>query len=151
MLLRRIRGVVTSALLWGTISSLAGAVLISIMSLTYNRGDVRQTWSELLDLIPGFFGYTAMMGGLLAIVVAIAERSSSIWQLSARRLKVWGAVAGAMAGAGMASWMAMEATTPGQVSLKSLAYIVLGGTFSGAQGASIVLHFAQRSRAKVEA
>jgi drug/metabolite transporter (DMT)-like permease len=151
MLLRRIRGILTSALVWGVLGALVGSVSMSIMALAHHSGSIHETWTELLDVVPWFFGYTATIGGLLALVVAMAERNNSIGKLTSRRFQLWGVVAGTLVGLGVATRILLESTPSSQTSLESLAFIVLAAAFSGAQGASLMLHVAQRSRQKVRA
>jgi hypothetical protein len=151
MLLRRIRGVLTSALVWGGLGALAGSVVISAMVLIDPRGgSIRAVWNELLDDVPEFFVYTAALGGLLALTVVIAERHTSIDKLTSRRFALWGGIAGTLAGLGMATSAWLESTPPSHTSLKSFAFIVLAGAVSGAQGASLMLRVARRSWRRCE-
>jgi hypothetical protein len=107
MLPRRIRGVLTSALVWGTLGALGMSAVMPIILLADPRTrSIHALRSLFVDIVPGLFAYMAALGGLLALVVAIVGRSVTTEELTTMRFEAWGGVAGALAGLGLATLQA---------------------------------------------
>jgi hypothetical protein len=86
--LRRLRGAISLALLWAAVWLPAGALLTLLSGWT----------GHSLRLPLWYFGIWtalgALSGGVFALLLAVLERRQSFQQLSARRLAIWGAIAG---------------------------------------------------------
>jgi hypothetical protein len=89
-LLRRIRGIVGTALTWATAWSLVGAVWVGIVSLV---GDFPPEMSEAGMILGGIIllgAYGFLAGVAFSLVVLTAERRCTLHQLTLRRVAAWG-------------------------------------------------------------
>ncbi len=101
ILLRRLRGIAASALVWGAAwavlgaSALVGITLVSGMSTP--RAELGPTYLVgLFGMGLAFFGKVgAMSGALFAAAVAFGERRHTFASLRTGRMLLWGALGGA--------------------------------------------------------
>jgi hypothetical protein len=108
-MLRRIRAVIATSLLWAIVWSPVGAVVGLVQYLT------RPSWA-LIDVVPpppglmldmvvrfsyrwGLLG--AISGAAFATVLALAERNTSVATLSLIRVSIWGALGALLLPAGL--------------------------------------------------
>jgi hypothetical protein len=96
-LLRRLRGVLITALIWGAGWSLVGLALgaVTVFGFRVFGLALPGPWSFLLDLMLGF-GLMGVGGGsVFAVALSVAERrSGSLAALSMSRTGAWGALGG---------------------------------------------------------
>jgi hypothetical protein len=99
--LRRIRGALAIATLWG----LAYATLSALMStaLWATTPEVRQyrDLGDLLHTVPRAGLEAAAAGAIFALILAVTERNRTVGTLSEDRVWRWGIVAGAASAAGI--------------------------------------------------
>jgi hypothetical protein len=89
-LLRRIRGIVGTALTWATAWGVVGAVWGGILSLV---GDFPPEASEAGMILVGvlFLGVYGFLAGVaFSLVVLAAEKRRTVQQLTLRRVAAWG-------------------------------------------------------------
>ena len=142
MLVRRIRGVLTTATVWGLGSSLLTAVFMSALALA-NGQSMRHLFSDLVDLFPMAFGFGVAAGALFALLILGAERHRALANLSEQRFRLWGILAGALP---IAVFQGVMRIGQPQVSLSAAAYAILCGGVTGAFVAPAILREARRSR-----
>ena len=97
MLYRRIRGLVGTALTWGAVGAVVGVGAFLVVCRPWRPGAIN--WSRALELFRIWEGAAIMWGvacGLaFGLVILANERTRRFSQLSARRVTLWGALAGA--------------------------------------------------------
>lgn len=96
MLLRRLRGVLITALLWAVVWGFLGGLLLLVVSLSTHVHAVGLSVAQAILAVLAFFGlWGALSGGVFAIAMSVAERQRRIEDLSMRRVALWGALGGA--------------------------------------------------------
>ena len=93
--MRRLRGVLITALIWALVWIPIGFALTLLRrSSSFECLYCDPNW--LVRFVAGWSVFGAVSGGLFAIVLMIAERRRTLAELSLRRTAVWGAI-GALA------------------------------------------------------
>jgi len=97
MLLRRIRGLVGTALMWGVVGAAVGVGAFLIRYRPWPPSAIH--WSRAL-VVFGMWESAAAMWGIacglaFGLVLLASERTRHFSQLSTRRVTLWGALAGA--------------------------------------------------------
>ena len=82
--LRRLRGVITTGLLW----AVGSVAFFSVFEVLGGRTD------SLLIAIPFYAGFGFIMGGAFAGILSLAERHRRLEDLSLWRVALWGALGG---------------------------------------------------------
>lgn len=82
--LRRLRGVITTGLLW----AVGSVAFFSVFEVLGGRTD------SLLIAIPFYAGFGFIMGGAFAGILSLTERHRRLEDLSLRRVALWGALGG---------------------------------------------------------
>jgi hypothetical protein len=142
MVLRRLRGVLTTATLWGLAWSLTVVVFTSAFFLAgANRGSGHQLVLELADLLPMAFGLGGMAGALFALFVLLAERRQTLRSVAEHRFHSWGIVAGALP---IAIVESVARVGQPHTSLMSAFYAILCGGFVGGSLGAGMLRAARR-------
>lgn len=142
MIVRRLRGALTAAMLWGLASSVTIVAFTSVLRLAgASPNPIRGFFEELMDLLPMSFGFGATSGAIFGLLLAMAERNQTLASLSERRFRTWGILAGAIP---MAAFEAVHHS-----SLASGGYAIFCGAFTGAVFAPALLRTARRSASEV--
>ena len=94
---RRIRGLLGTALTWGAVGALVGALIFTVRYQPWSTPPER--WERAIRLLGMFLGagglWGAACGLAFGVVLLVAARRHRFDQLSAARFMLWGAVAGA--------------------------------------------------------
>ena len=94
---RRIRGLLGTALTWGAVGALVGALMFTVRYQPWSLPPER--WERATTLLGMFLGagglWGAACGLAFGVVLLVAARRQRFDQLSAGRFMLWGAVAGA--------------------------------------------------------
>ena len=90
--LKRLRSAVVLALIWGITWGVVGGTIME--TVVDPHGKIADIW-PMIFAIPGFFGGLVFSG-----VLAVAENRRRFDELAIPRFGIWGAVAGALLGAG---------------------------------------------------
>jgi len=140
--LKRLRGVVVSALIWAVIWGLAGA---SVVSSHFVRRDLRggfEHWEVFAGATLVFALLGAFSGAVFAVVLAAFERRRTLDQLATGRVAAWGALGG------MALPLVVGIAAASELrNLEILGPMLLFGTMMGALGAgcsTVTLALARR-------
>lgn len=137
-LLRRIRGIVGTALTWATAWGVVGAVWMGIVFLV---GDFPPEASAAGMILVGFIllGVYGFLAGIaFSLVVLAAERKRTIHQLTLRRVAAWGGL-----GATLMFAVPVALSTPSML-VKGITLLVT--TLLGAGSAAATLSVARRGR-----
>ncbi|HEY4306708.1 MAG TPA: hypothetical protein VGM82_19720 [Gemmatimonadaceae bacterium] len=145
MMLRRLRALVTAAVVAGSILAIALGVAASL--ITWSRSKPEPLYPILADIIPFTFVMGASQGALFALFIMLGERRRIFSQLSDWRFRVWGALAAAIPSLVVDATARMDGE---HVSLKTFAYTLLLSAGTGAMMGPSVLRFARRARAGAE-
>jgi hypothetical protein len=98
LLLRRLRGILGTAVVWAIVWGALGAVFLAAQSLwEHLEHDPYRTPSYGQLLARGFLIFSiwgAVSGAVFALALALAERKRSVSDLSMRRVATWGALGG---------------------------------------------------------
>ena len=142
MMLRRIRGLVGTALTWGAIGAVVGVGAFVVVSRPWPISAIR--WERFLTQFARWEGASALWGiacGLAFSLVFLAlERSRGLQQLSLNRVTAWGALAGAV-------FPALLSVRPllGGASIAYFGGIVLASALAGAIWARLSVALARRA------
>ncbi|MES2306504.1 MAG: hypothetical protein V4558_13430 [Gemmatimonadota bacterium] len=94
-ILRRIRGLIGTAITWAIVGGLLGASFYLIRYQPWQAGTV---WGRALRLLGAFLGAGALWGAACGLAFGLAiwglGRHSQLHQLSVRRVTWWGALGG---------------------------------------------------------
>ena len=95
---RRVRGLLGTALTWGTVGALIGGSMFLVRYLPRPLSAI--DWDRALVLMGAFVGGGALWGSVCGLAFGVAVwslgRRSSFQQMSVRRFTLWGAVAGSV-------------------------------------------------------
>jgi hypothetical protein len=91
-MIRRLRGILSLAMLWAVVWLLAGLVIE--VGLRWNAGLLR--YGIHFQDLSGWTGLGAFSGAVFAALIALFERRRTFDELSVKRLAIWGALAGAV-------------------------------------------------------
>jgi hypothetical protein len=97
LLFRRIRGVLGAAAIWGSVFAVTGMGLATFLRW-YGVNISQDVPSFVIAVAKDAFRFGmigSVMGSLFALIIILAERNHSIDTLSARRIRLWGFLAGA--------------------------------------------------------
>ena len=142
LFLRRLRGVLGTALTWGASWAVIGLGLGSIALRFVPPGIMPPHALLLVALRWGVLG--ALSGASFAIALSIAERrrARAVEELTGRRVALWGAVGGAVLPIALLPLVA--AVVPAAL-VPALALVPFGSVF-GAASAAASLRLARRAR-----
>ena len=97
MIFRRIRGLLTAATLWAVALAFTAIVFTSAFFVaSSNHGSIRDLIHELADLLPMALGLGGGAGALFGLLIVLAERGQTLRNVSERRFRAWGGIAGAL-------------------------------------------------------
>lgn len=142
--LRRVRGVVVSALIWGTLMALGSAVVVSL-TLLFKPQTRAEIPSLIADLIPSAFWYGAAIGALFAATLAVLGRNQSLATMSKSSFRAALAIAGMVTGVA-AQYYAHDMSFHGPI--RPFVEAVLFGAYTGWAGGPAILYVVQRASAK---
>src|SRR5262245_19822214 len=98
LLLRRLRGVLGTALVWAIVWCLAGSAIIAPAVWWYGKthDEGPASFGEiLLAVMMNLSAWGAVSGAVFALLLAIAERRRTVNELSMGRVVGWGPIGGA--------------------------------------------------------
>jgi len=149
MLIRRIRGILVTATMFGFATWVLFMISAAIIWLLDDQKHrlVDSLRGELGDSLVSFV-FGAVTGALLASLLIIAERRKDVGTVSALRFRLWGAVAGALPMIVVEQVLRMS--EPG-FSLKVAGITVFFAGLLGSRFAGHMLRLARRRGAKREA
>ena len=128
-LMRRIRAMLTTAIVWGIAWTVPGTVWIGILAVL-QRNSPRQMglFDVVTTILLNWTAVGAISGAVFALTLSIAERrKSSLDGLSMRRVATWGAIGGVVLPAVLIPFNPAGIPNPlQQLALSATAYGVLG-------------------------
>jgi hypothetical protein len=144
MLLRRIRGLVVTGVIWGVVTSLVVVGFTALMFfLRGEPGSGREIADAMVSLLGMAFGLGAVGGVLFAALVMAGARRHRLETVPDASVRLWGAIAG---GAPLAlAELLTNPVFPGSIGLTSIA--VGAGAAAGAALAPALLRLARRAGA----
>lgn len=143
-MLRRLRGILSLAVLWAMVWLLAGVVVE--LAFRWSAGSPRHGL-HFQDLL-GWTGLGAFSGAVFAALIALFERRRTFDELSVKRLASWGALAGAVLPVAASVAMGFAKTDVSGAGLVALSFVIMA-LLGGACGWSTIRLAKRGARAEV--